>query len=179
MLRYALKLTRDRDKARDLAQRVMQRALENEDNYREIGRLNSWLANITFRLYCDSRRSARRDLTELHDSLHGWFDGTRNQWVEKSEHACLARDGEHESSDIRRDVARAFGTLSRTQRQVAKMALLQGYDYREIAKKLRLPLGTVRSRLSRAREVLRVAMAAYTPPPRRRHAYPAQRAPAA
>jgi RNA polymerase sigma-70 factor (ECF subfamily) len=57
-----------------------------------------------------------------------------------------------------RDLERAMATLPEGQRQVILLVGLEGMRYEEVATILRIPIGTVRSRLSRGRETLRILM---------------------
>ena len=65
------------------------------------------------------------------------------------------------------DVERALKTLSATSRQVIVLADLEGFTYREIAQVLSCPIGTVMSRLARARQLLRKELRALA----REHGY--------
>jgi RNA polymerase sigma-70 factor (ECF subfamily) len=66
-----------------------------------------------------------------------------------------ATPGDQDVRDELRDVARAFAGLNPGQRQIIRMACIEERDFQDIAEQLGIPSGTVRSRLSRARDQLR------------------------
>lgn len=71
--------------------------------------------------------------------------------------ACCAEDplADVESSELRRTLRAALARLTRAYREVFELYEFEGCDYRRIAALLRVPVGTVRSRLARARRELR------------------------
>ena len=64
-----------------------------------------------------------------------------------------------------RDIERALATLADDQRSVLLLVVLEGLSYREIAAELDMPIGTVMSRLARARERLRIILEPQASPP--------------
>lgn len=69
--------------------------------------------------------------------------------------ACLSNP---EAATELREVVAAFDLLAEEQRQVLLLAVLEQFSYRQVADVLGIPLGTVMSRLSRARERLRMTL---------------------
>jgi RNA polymerase sigma factor (sigma-70 family) len=122
--------------------------------YKGMGRLRggsfkSWLLRIVTNASYDILRRAKRHPTASLD------DGEEVDW-----HECLADPGEPpealaERRDLSRRVQRALAALPPRQRAVVVLVDLQGLQYAEVAHVLRVPLGTVRSRLSRGRRMLR------------------------
>ncbi|MEW6642103.1 MAG: sigma-70 family RNA polymerase sigma factor [Pseudomonadota bacterium] len=128
--RYARALTRDSEIADDLVQDTLVRALRSERLFVG-GDLRSWLYTILTNLNRNRRRSlARRPpMTMLIDT------------------AVDASGTEAEG----RDIAEALATLVEDQRAVLLLVVLEGLSYREVADIQGVPIGTVMSRLARAR----------------------------
>jgi RNA polymerase sigma-70 factor (ECF subfamily) len=128
--RYARALTRDGDIADDLVQDTLVRALRSEKLFLG-GDLRSWLYTILTNLNRNRRRSLARKptITALPDT------------------AADASGTEAEG----RDIAHALATLVEDQRAVLLLVVLEGLSYREVADVQGVPIGTVMSRLARAR----------------------------
>lgn len=135
-----------RDDGDDLAAEVFARAFEVRDRY-DLDRPNArpWLYGIAANLLSHHLRSrARRDLAFARAAA-------RTTGHEDLEHVA-------EQIDADRDVGRVLDAVARMEPQDRELLLLsvwEGLAYTEIAEALRLPLGTVRSRLHRARRGLR------------------------
>ena len=129
--RYARALTRNADSADDLVQDTLVRALRSEHLFHG-GELRSWLYTILTNLNRNRLRSlARRPiLTSLEDNDAPDLAGP---------------EGGH------RDIARALATLADEQREALLLVVLEGLSYREVADVQGVPIGTVMSRLARAR----------------------------
>jgi RNA polymerase sigma-70 factor (ECF subfamily) len=122
------------------------------------GSFKAWLMRIVANASYDCLRRAKRRPTVSLDS------GEEVDW-----HECLPDPGElpegwAERRDLGRRVQRALATLPPRQRVVVVLSDLQGLQYAEIAHILRVPLGTVRSRLSRGRRTLRGLLFSYGEP---------------
>lgn len=141
--RYARALARDVDIADDLVQDTLVRALRSERLFLG-GDLRSWLYTILTNLNRNRRRSlARRPvLMPLLDS------------------AADASGTEAEG----RDIERALAALVEDQRAVLLLVVLEGLSYREVADIQGVPIGTVMSRLARARAQLKASLAGARPP---------------
>lgn len=142
--RFARVLLRgDREAADDLVQDVLERALSRWHLRRADGNLRGWLYAILYnRFLTDQHRSRRRG---LHDEL---TEDTELPGINGGQEAAL----EH------RDLLRAFSALPEEQRSVLLLVGIDDLSYGEAARVLGVPIGTVMSRLSRARERLRRQM---------------------
>jgi RNA polymerase sigma-70 factor (ECF subfamily) len=103
----------------------------------------------------------------LHRSLHArrtaerrrkWEDRAAEEWVESC--PMCGPDQRIEAREERMRLVAALAGLCPEQQEVLELRALEGLSYQEIATRLRLPLGTVRSRLSRAREALQARLVA-------------------
>jgi len=137
--RYALALTGDNAWADDLVQDTVERALGRTSLLRAQSSTRAWLMTILRHLFIDQLRK-RRELTLADDDP---------RWQRLEEPA-----GEVEGL-LLRDVQRALYRLPLEQREALLLVALEQLSYREAAAILQVPVGTVMSRLSRARQHLR------------------------
>lgn len=141
--RYARALTRDVIRADDLVQSCLERALARQELWQPGTDLRAWLFTILHNQHVNDVRSARRE--------DGHVAAEASQSVSAVDPNALA------VLELR-ELDRAIGSLSATQRQVILLVGLEGMRYEEVAKILDIPVGTVRSRLSRGRQLLRKMM---------------------
>jgi RNA polymerase sigma-70 factor, ECF subfamily len=141
--RYAFALTRNMSRADDLVQDTLVRAIANQRCWQWGTNLRAWLFTIMHNQNVNVvRRSARESAAvELDDAWPGPTTAT-----------------DPAAGLLLRDLDRAFAQISREQRQVILLVGLEGISYGEAARILDVPLGTIRSRLSRGRESLRTLM---------------------
>lgn len=143
--RFARGLTGNQQDADDLVQVSLEKALSRLHQYTPGTRLDSWLYRIVQTSFLDERRrSSRREDTMSSDALERLPGAGRG--VEADNEARLA------------DIDRALATLPQEQRTVVVSVLVEGNSYRDAADMLGLPIGTVMSRLSRARKALAVSL---------------------
>lgn len=145
--RYARALTRDAETADDLVQDTLVRALRSEHLFHG-GELRSWLYTILTNLNRNRLRSlARRPvLTSIED--------------DDASDATIPEGG-------RRDIERALALLGEEQRTVLLLVVLEGLSYREVAEVQGVPIGTVMSRLARARAQIKTYLDGERPALRR------------
>lgn len=136
--RYARALTGDTSRADDLVQDTLERALAKLDLWRPEGDLRAWLFTLMHNLFVNQVRTAsRRPVQDLDEG----FD--------------MAVEGEQMQALSVRDLGRALQALPEEQRAVILLVGLEQFGYAEAARILGVPVGTIMSRLSRARERLR------------------------
>ncbi|HLW78918.1 MAG TPA: sigma-70 family RNA polymerase sigma factor [Terriglobia bacterium] len=136
----AMGVVHNRADAEDVAQEALIRAYRNFKRLREPAAFRGWLVRIAWRLAIDHRRSAgRREQRELES-----FDPPAGPDVEQL--AAAREFGER--------LWRAVDELPEKLRMVVVLGGIEGYDHGEVAALLRLPEGTVRSRLFAARKKL-------------------------
>lgn len=147
MRRYACALLRDRHEADDLVQDSLVRALGGMDARRD-GEMRPWLFSIMHNLAVSRWRRWKASSPVFVDT----------EWAD------VAVAASQEASAELRDAMRALATLSDDQRQVLLLVAVEGFEYAQVASMLGLPIGTVMSRLSRARDKMRDFMDGRTPP---------------
>lgn len=141
--RYAAALCGGMSAGDDLVQDCIERALRQRHTLDDPARLGAWLRRILHNLHIDAIRRGRGqgtrvDIAALEDAIT---------------HSAPAAD-----VGTARDFARAMTSLSVEHRQILLLAGVEGLSYREIADELGVAIGTVMSRLARARALLRERM---------------------
>jgi RNA polymerase sigma-70 factor (ECF subfamily) len=138
--RYARSLTRNPDDAEDVLQTCLERALRRFHQFQRGTNLRGWLFTIMHNEFVSGiRRQQRRGISVPVEEWRG----------------DLGVEGRQEDAIRMRDLTRAFGALSRRDRQILYMIGVEGRTYKGTAEKLDVETGTVKSRLFRARERLR------------------------
>jgi RNA polymerase sigma-70 factor, ECF subfamily len=138
--RYARALAGGRDAADDLVQDGLERAIARFDQFRPGTNLRAWLFTILHNLRCDQHRRVVRRPVEI---------PIEDAPLQASTRASQA-DALHLS-----DFRRAFDRLSEPHREVLALVGIEGLDYQRAATILGVEVGTVKSRVFRARESLR------------------------
>ena len=140
--RFARNLTRSPHDADDVLQIALERAITRLDQWHSDARLDSWLFKIIRNAWIDELRArGRRDKVFI-----------------------AAEEGENVGSDPiakqteMMSVQAAIGRLSEEQREVVSLVLIEGLPYKEAAQVLDVPIGTLTSRLARAREALQAML---------------------
>jgi len=139
--RFALWLTRDVASADDLVQSALERALSRWSSRREDEALRAWLFAILYRQFLDARRRARRYALLLERFRPGGDDDDAQPSVEREVMA--------------QSLLQSLEQLPAGQRNLLLWVSVEGLSYQEVARILDVPIGTVMSRLSRARQALR------------------------
>lgn len=134
--RFAMTLTRNEDRAGDLVQDTVERALRKVHLF-DGSNLRSWLFTICRRVFLNQIRS---------EKTRG-----RAVAVEDAPQSAVSVAQNQEISMHFRDVVDAFQQLPLNDRVVLTLVVVEGRKYEEAAELLDIPIGTVRSRLSRAR----------------------------
>lgn len=143
LLNFAYKLTADREEANDLLQETSLKALDNEDKYTAETNFKGWIYTIMRNIFINNYRKALRDQT--------YVDQTDNQFY-LNQNIDIEGDSTEGSYDLK-EMRRIVNALSKEYRIPFSM-YVSGFKYREIADKLGLPLGTVKSRIYFTRQKL-------------------------
>lgn len=143
--RYARVLTGNTARADDLVQDTLARAWVKRRLWRAGSDLRAWLFAIMHNVYANQCALARREAGNISLDSEG-PDGAAWQ---------VARQGDQLHRVELRELMERVGRLTTEQREVLLLAAVEELRYREIAEALAIPIGTMMSRLSRARENLR------------------------
>jgi len=138
--RFARSLTRDVERADDVVQECLVRAVKNIESWTPGTNMRAWLFTILRNAFLnDLRRESNSPISgqELHTERHSEGPATPEH------HVAVAQ------------IADAFELLSEEHRTVLMLVAIEGFAYEEAAEICDVPVGTIRSRLSRARQTLR------------------------
>lgn len=141
MRRYALVLTRSTDRAEDLVQDSLARALAGAGTWQPDTSLRTWLLAIVHHTFVSGWRRDQAERRALRDAA---LDAAGNNEPARQAELVEARE-----------VLEALLALPDGMREVLLLASVEGLSYREIADMHQVPLGTIMSRLARARAALR------------------------
>lgn len=149
--RQALRLTLKKDAAEDLLQETFLRAYDQRNKFKQGSNLKAWLFTLMRNIFINNyqrmvRRNTFLDSTDLQFYLN-------NGSAKESESYM-------ESSFSRKDLKLALKKINRDQRRPFLM-YFSGFRYNEIAEKLQLPLGTVKTRIHNARLELKKMLREY------------------
>ncbi len=144
--RYARALAGDRASADDLVQDTLERAWAKLHLYRRGTDLRAWLFTVMHNVHVNKVRASRP------------MEPIDEQTPELSQRAAQG------DSLVVRDLDRLVALLPEEQRAVLLLVALEDMSYDEVAKTLGIPIGTVMSRLSRARDKLRAMLGGQTAP---------------
>ena len=141
LLRFAYKLTANREEANDLLQETSLKALDNEEKYVPDTNFKGWMYTIMRNIFINNYRKIVRDQT--------FVDTTDNYY-----HLNLPQDSGFESTEGAYDLKEMHRIVNALPREYKIPMHVSGFKYREIAEKLGLPLGTVKSRIFFTRQRL-------------------------
>ena len=150
MLNFAYMLTNNRDDAYDLLQDTTLKALDNEEKYAEGTNFKGWVFTIMRNIFINNYRRASRTAVVA--------DTTENLF-----HLNLSQDSGLETPEgtfSAGEITDAINALGEDYRIPFSMHVA-GYKYNEIAEKMNLPLGTIKSRIFFARKALQQRFADY------------------
>ncbi len=132
---YAIMLTRDRAQAEDLLQETSLRALRAQNQFMMGTNFTAWIYKILRNEYISSLRRKKRQPVQIED-MPAEF---------------LSRKGEQENDVLSREIIAAMDKLQHGQREVLILICASGLSYEEAAEALGCSVGTIKSRLWRAR----------------------------
>jgi RNA polymerase sigma-70 factor (ECF subfamily) len=161
----AYRMARNSQDAEDLVQETFLKAYKYYDKFQEGTNLKAWLFKILKNTFINSyRKKQSRPPQADFAALEGSFES-----IISDESFQKIKDPEEEVLEqvLDEDVQRALEDLSEEYRMVIILADLEGFAYKEIAEILEIPVGTVMSRLYRARRQLEDALLQYA----REHGY--------
>jgi len=141
LYRMARRLSRSRAEAEDLAQEGLLRAFERRKSLRDPRRIRSWLLSLLRNLHLNRVRDERPHLVVLSGGA-------------AFEHPTADLEEEIQSRALSDEVLLALRALPEEQATALWLRAVEGLSYQEIAEVMGTPVGTVRSRLARAREAM-------------------------
>lgn len=148
---YALSLTSDGERANDLLQETFLKALTYRDKFAQNTNFKAWIYTIMKNTFInDYRRNVK---------IKNTFDGANNEF-----HLKFSKDKMYPGPDSfyhSKEISKSINSLENDYKVPFTM-FLDGYKYKEIAKELELPLGTVKSRIFFTRKKLEKSLSEYS-----------------
>lgn len=138
--RYARSLTRDPDEAEDLVHDALVKAYERQASFRTGGNIRAWLLSIVHNTHIDrlrNRGSDERRQVAVAEVAEQWLPANQDQSVRVKQ------------------IREAFFELPDEQREALHLVVIEELSYQEAAEALGIPIGTLMSRIARARTRLR------------------------
>jgi RNA polymerase sigma-70 factor (ECF subfamily) len=147
LYRLAYRLSGQREAAEDLVQELLLKLYPRLEEMQQIEQLAPWLSKILYRQFIDQYRRQKRSLLDYTDDEQALYDSP----------APNAQDPAEISNNrlIGALINQALDRLSEDQRRLVMLHDAEGYTLQELSELLETPVGTLKSRLSRARSRLR------------------------
>lgn len=139
--RFTRSLARGNDEGDDLAQAALAKAIANIDKFEHGTRLDSWMYKIAQNIWIDERRARRIDAASVSDDILNTVAGEDGRRTVESRLTLEA-------------TRRAIEELPDEQRSAVMLVLVDGLTYQDAAETLSIPIGTIMSRIHRARATL-------------------------
>lgn len=139
--RYAFSLFHQQEEADDLVQDCLERAIKKQSLWKQGSSLRAWLFTMQHNLYINQLKKR----------------GRQPLMTEETEQLTHSLEP-HKSDVLIRDIEFCMRQLPDEQRQVLLLVTVQGFSYKEVGRIIDVPVGTVMSRLSRARKILQALM---------------------
>ncbi|MGI9462374.1 MAG: RNA polymerase sigma factor, partial [Aestuariivirgaceae bacterium] len=143
LYRTALRIVKDHDEAEDAVQESLDKGWRNLEQLEPDARLKPWLFRILTNTCLDHLRlKSRRPTVEFNDEDHSSL--APGNWSQQP-------DDELQNQQVGQAIAQQIDDLPEAQQAVVQLVIVEQFSYEDAAVSLDLPVGTVRSRLSRAR----------------------------
>ena len=145
LLRYAISLTADTEEAKDLVQETFYKALYNQRNFQDHDHFKAWVYTILKNTFINNYRRKIHRRTIFNSEVH--------EYLLVSQSNRLSPENDMEEKDILRNIRELEPDY-----RIPFQMHTSGYKYQEIAEKLGLKLGTVKSRIFFSRQKLMAAL---------------------
>lgn len=157
LFRLAYRFTRNREDAEDLIQELLLKLYPRRDELMEVERLRPWLTRVMYRIFIDNHRRYTR--SPVHLAIDYGTDEQNADPVDSL--ISLGGDPEQETEQrvLNRHLLEVIDRLSVDHRHVLGLHDIEGYTLEEMQEILNCPIGTLKSRLHRARARLRELLA--------------------
>ncbi|EJN06101.1 sigma-70 family RNA polymerase sigma factor [Phyllobacterium sp. YR531] len=140
--RYARSLARNEQDAEDLVHDALVRAYEKQASFRPSGNLRTWLFSVLHNTFIDGFRSRQAEARRI---------------AQAAEIAETVQQPSQEHAVRLEQIRQIFDTLPEEQRSALHLVAIEGLSYEEAAGILGIPIGTLMSRISRARASMRAS----------------------
>lgn len=150
MMNFALMLTANRDDAQDLLQDTTLKVLDNQEKYVDNVNFKGWVMTVMRNIFINNYHKIVRTQTVVDQNVDLYnLDIINDESFESPEGLCRIQEISTAIEHLNDDLKMPFSMF------------LSGYKYNEIAERLKLPLGTVKSRIFFARQELQQSLKDY------------------
>jgi len=153
LVNFLYRFTGNRETAEDISQETFLKLYKNKDKYSEIAKFSTWLYTIALN---EARSNFRKEKKHSAVSINDYYEDSHNDYQIRSDDYNPEEDANAETESFY--IQKAISSLNEIHREIIVLRDIEELDYEEIAKTLDIPLGTVRSRINRARESLKVSL---------------------
>lgn len=153
LFRLAYRLTRSREDAEDLIQELLLKLYPRRHELMEVERLRPWLTRVMYRIFIDNHRRYTR--SPIHLAIDYGADEQNTDPIDNIASPGGDPEQETEQSVLTRHLLKVIDRLSEDHRHVLSLHDIEGYTLEEMQVILDCPIGTLKSRLHRARARLR------------------------
>lgn len=147
LYRLALRFCQQQHDAEDLVQDLMTKLYQRRDDLEDKQNLKAWLATSLYHLFIDGTRKRNRSPLQLVDDETTFYEGTPSRELGPEQQLSQAQR--------LKKMQHAFNQLSEEHRAVLALHDIEGYKLSELVEMLDIPLGTLKSRIHRARGRIR------------------------
>jgi len=148
LYKQAYRLTVNQDDAEDLVQDLLLRLYEKDIDFETIEKLSNWLLRSLYHQFIDNcRKKSRRPIDDKEEKSD---EIIASMWDEHESPHLI-----HEQTNSTKKLQNAIKNLKPNEQALISLHDMEGYSLSELSKILELPLGTLKSRLHRARHTLR------------------------
>jgi len=158
MYRISLRILNDESSADDASQNAMIQAFRNVKSFRG-GSFRSWLARVTVNASYDEMRRWRRQPSLSFEQVNN--DGDEIESLPWMMDLSAGPEERYDSVELRDALQQCVKALTPDYRLVVVLVDVEGMSYEEVARVANIPVGTVKSRLARARGQLRKSLQSY------------------
>ena len=161
LYRQAMKLTNNPEDAQDLVQDTFERGFKAFDSFQPGTNFEAWMTTIERNAYFNQYAKAKRRPQRANDSTGEYDDWDIYSASEHTSEGLKSAEQEYLDTFAPEEIMAALAKLSPERRQVFIDAAIDGKSYQQVADEQRVKIGTVMSRLNRARTQLKRELAAY------------------
>jgi RNA polymerase sigma factor (sigma-70 family) len=155
LFRHAYRWTAARDQAEDLVQELLLRLYPRLDELADLDRVQPWVLRVMYRIFVDQyRRESRSPVRPGHELPTG-ADGESTEPGERFADEGPSTLEQVEAEFTQESLLAAWNRLGEDHRVVLAMHDIEGYPLEEVSEMLEVPVGTLKSRLHRARARMR------------------------
>ena len=161
LYRQAMKLTNNTEDAQDLVQDTFERGFKAFDSFQAGSNFEAWMTTIERNAYFNQYAKAKRRPQRANDSTGEYDDWDIYDAAEHSSEGLKSAEDEYLDTFAPEEIMKALARLSPERRQVFIDTVIDGKTYQQVADEQGVKIGTVMSRLNRARTQLKRDLAAY------------------